>query len=406
MTGGHPSRCQAYAMNPLDTEKDSPRLLEKNWFLFLNLALALVLGGLTLIIELSAEPPLEAFQKARKALGRARQNQANIYLPDLLIDAEYLLEQSKLAWQAENGRWLLNRNFFLARRYAQQCSTKAAYASQRSVAIRDSLRQVAESGIRSIKQHIETLRPDFQKMPLDSRLRQKFVAGELCILESEAAFKRKDYKKAVARYQMAANQVGRVGNEAAATLSSYFANAPTWRKWVQETILWSRDSNDVVVIVDKLDHECHLFSSGEKVHTFDIELGPNWLGHKLQRGDNATPEGKYRIKKMKANGQTKYFLAMEIDYPNEQDRTRFYLAKARGDIAHNASIGGLIEIHGEGGKGANWTAGCVALKNSDMEKVFKRCKVGTPITIVGTAKGAIQNLTGTTTAPKKTGNAE
>jgi len=41
-----------------------------------------------------------------------------------------------------------------------------------------------------------------------------------------------------------------------------------------------------------------------------------------------------------------------------------------------------------------------------MEKVFKRCKVGTPITIVGTAKGAIQNLTGTTTAPKKTGNAE
>jgi len=43
----------------------------------------------------------------------------------------------------------------------------------------------------------------------------------------------------------------------------------------------------------------------------------------------------------------------------------------------------LIEIHGEGGKGANWTQGCIALKNEDMDELFDLAQIGTPVTIVG-----------------------
>jgi hypothetical protein len=396
-------------MDALNTLEGNRRLLEKNWFLLLNLVLALTLGSLTLIIEVSAEPPIEAFQNARKALNRARQNQANIYMPDVLIDAEYLLEQSKLAWRRENGRWLINRNFYTAERLAKQCSSKALHASRRSITMRDSLQDMAQSGIKSIKRQIEGFRPNFQNMPQDTQLRQKFVMGELYIMESEAAFKRHDYRKAVARLKVAETYIGHAGNEAVETLNNYYANAPKWRRWVIETINWSKENNDMAIIIDKLDHECHLYSAGIKIQEFDIELGPNWLGYKLQRGDNATPEGQYRIRKMKAHGQTKYHLAMEIDYPNEQDRARFYTAKARGDIAGNASIGGLIEIHGDGGKGANWTAGCVALSNQDMEKVFQQCKVGTPVTIVGSTKGAMLNtekIPGTGTIYKNVKGAE
>jgi L,D-peptidoglycan transpeptidase YkuD (ErfK/YbiS/YcfS/YnhG family) len=46
-------------------------------------------------------------------------------------------------------------------------------------------------------------------------------------------------------------------------------------------------------------------------------------------------------------------------------------------------IGGLIEIHGNGGKGIDWTEGCIALTDSEMDSVFKIVKVGTPVTIVG-----------------------
>jgi len=59
-----------------------------------------------------------------------------------------LLEQSKLAWQRENRRWRVNRNFYTARRLAAQCSTKAAHAAARSIAKRDSLRTLTQNGIR------------------------------------------------------------------------------------------------------------------------------------------------------------------------------------------------------------------------------------------------------------------
>jgi L,D-peptidoglycan transpeptidase YkuD (ErfK/YbiS/YcfS/YnhG family) len=53
-------------------------------------------------------------------------------------------------------------------------------------------------------------------------------------------------------------------------------------------------------------------------------------------------------------------------------------------VPANAGIGSLIEIHGEGGQGRDWTDGCVALSNSDMDRVFSHARVGTPVTIVGT----------------------
>ena len=50
---------------------------------------------------------------------------------------------------------------------------------------------------------------------------------------------------------------------------------------------------------------------------------------------------------------------------------------------HHAKIGGLIEIHGNGGKGIDWTEGCVALTDREMDTVFKIVRVGTPVTIIG-----------------------
>jgi L,D-peptidoglycan transpeptidase YkuD (ErfK/YbiS/YcfS/YnhG family) len=56
---------------------------------------------------------------------------------------------------------------------------------------------------------------------------------------------------------------------------------------------------------------------------------------------------------------------------------------AKGTLPRSAKIGGLIEIHGDGGRGVDWTEGCVALTDSEMDIVFKVAKEGTPVTIVG-----------------------
>jgi murein L,D-transpeptidase YafK len=87
--------------------------------------------------------------------------------------------------------------------------------------------------------------------------------------------------------------------------------------------------------------------------------------------------------KKKDRGQSRYHRALLLDYPNAADRERFAAAKRRGEIPRGAGIGGLIEIHGEGGRGQNWTEGCVALSNRDMDDLFRRVGTGTRVTIVG-----------------------
>jgi len=126
-----------------------------------------------------------------------------------------------------------------------------------------------------------------------------------------------------------------------------------------------------------------LLSKGTPVRTYDAEVGSNALGVKQRQGDRATPEGRYHIVKKKDRGQSRYYRALLLDYPNDADRQRFAAAQRRGEIPRGARIGGLIEIHGDGGRGQNWTEGCVALSNRDLDDLYPRVGAGTRVTIVG-----------------------
>jgi len=79
---------------------------------------------------------------------------------------------------------------------------------------------------------------------------------------------------------------------------------------------------------------------------------------------------------------TRYYKALMINYPNERDRQIFAQNKSRGVISKRARIGGLIEIHGEGGRNDDWTEGCIALTNREMDQIMQYATVGTPVTIV------------------------
>jgi L,D-peptidoglycan transpeptidase YkuD (ErfK/YbiS/YcfS/YnhG family) len=72
-----------------------------------------------------------------------------------------------------------------------------------------------------------------------------------------------------------------------------------------------------------------------------------------------------------------------LDYPNSEDRARHAWAKKTGQVPSRAGVGSLIEIHGDGGQGRNWTQGCVALTNDDIDSIWPMVKLGTPVTIVG-----------------------
>ncbi len=204
-------------------------------------------------------------------------------------------------------------------------------------------------------------------------------------MESKEAYERGDYKQVGVNLDVASQLITRSVAEAHNYLSDYFTSLSKWKRWADETIAWSKNNNAYAILVDKFAHKCYLYHDGKVKKEFTAELGPHWIGTKQYRGDKATPEGKYHVTKKKANPHTKYYKALLINYPNDEDKARYESNVRKGNIPRRG-IGNLIEIHGDGGKGINWTDGCVALTNSDMDKLYGLVGVGTPVTIVGSLR--------------------
>lgn len=138
-----------------------------------------------------------------------------------------------------------------------------------------------------------------------------------------------------------------------------------------------------VILVDKIQSTLILLKGGKEIKSFSAEFGKSWMGDKLYAGDKATPEGVYKILEKKGGAKTKYYKALLINYPNSDDQRRFDKMVKSGEISKKTHIGGLIEIHGDGGKGVHWTDGCIALENSEMDAVYNQAAVNTTVVIVG-----------------------
>jgi murein L,D-transpeptidase YafK len=134
------------------------------------------------------------------------------------------------------------------------------------------------------------------------------------------------------------------------------------------------------IVVKKTQRKLFLFQQGELLQVYPIDLGENPKGPKIHQGDMRTPEGEYRIIEKKDRGQTKFYLAFLLNYPNQADRIRYEKAVQDRKLPKDIGIGGLIEIHGEG-VGIDWTKGCIALDNRHMEELFCQIPVGTPVRI-------------------------
>ena len=167
---------------------------------------------------------------------------------------------------------------------------------------------------------------------------------------------------------------------------NYFEKLPVWRKEAGNAVEYSRKNKAFVILVEKLPAYCHLYYKGEKKYSFKAEFGRNWLGDKQQEGDYATPEGNYRVVRKMQGRMTHYYKALLLDYPNAQDRLEFRRKKEEGVLPQKARIGGLIEIHGKGGRHAYWTEGCVALEDKDMDVLYEKVRQGVPVVIVGSTK--------------------
>ena len=134
------------------------------------------------------------------------------------------------------------------------------------------------------------------------------------------------------------------------------------------------------ILIEKKERRLSLISKGKVLKTYHVALGGNPLGPKERQGDNKTPEGSYVIDSRNKN--SRYHLSLHISYPNEKDKKR---AKERG-----VSPGGDIMIHGikngfswvgDSHTEVDWTKGCIAVTDAEIEEIDKLAPNGTIVEI-------------------------
>jgi murein L,D-transpeptidase YafK len=134
------------------------------------------------------------------------------------------------------------------------------------------------------------------------------------------------------------------------------------------------------IMVVKSAHTMSLLKGSQVFRTYRIALGRNPVGAKTRHGDHKTPEGNYIVDAKK--NKSRFHRALHISYPNQADRERVQ--------RDGVKPGGEVEIHGvQNGLGwlgarhrrIDWTDGCIAVTNDEIDEIWKMVDVGTPVEI-------------------------
>ncbi len=336
-----------------------------------------------LLTALTPEPPEAEVEFARLSLSQAATGDAAAYSGRLYNEARALYDSAMSNWNDENKRFIFFRDYDKVARFAGLSTEKAEQALQSSKNNASTLKIKIKQKIDSLNNLSVRINRVFKAYPLPPEIWNRISKGKMLLKESEIAFAKEQYLQANKKITDSESLLTSSYEKASLDLEEYFSNYPVWQTWVNKTIKESRQNQSCSIIIDKYSRKCLVYLNGVKKYEYQVELSTNWVGDKIVKGDKATPEGMYRITKKFGSNKTKYYKALLIDYPNENDRAEFKKAISKGALPRNAKMGSLIEIHGNGGKGVDWTEGCVALADQEMDVVFKAVKEGTPVTIVG-----------------------
>ena len=124
-----------------------------------------------------------------------------------------------------------------------------------------------------------------------------------------------------------------------------------------------------------------LWRGSELLVSYEVALGAEPLGAKRREGDDRTPEGRYTLDWRLEDSD--YHRALHVSYPNAEDRARAAAAGVApgGGIMIHGLPNGLAEI-GEDHRARDWTRGCIAVTNEEVDEIWMLVKDGTPIEIV------------------------
>jgi L,D-peptidoglycan transpeptidase YkuD (ErfK/YbiS/YcfS/YnhG family) len=353
--------------------------------LFTSLAVAFVVGCAVVGYFVAEPPPMPVVQIASARFALQQAHLAPRLAPEALAKADTLSMVMELRYAQERSKLVrFRRSTTLAKAAAdlelQAVATRAA--------AEDSLARglaAARSRMEELVARLEVVSAQAERMKGERKLQRSYRHARVALESAEALQEHSQLALLPVALDSATVAVDRAENTLGRSLERLHDPQlrVAWQRWVDQTIAETRGGG-TAILVEKLRRRCIVVQNRQVVARYQADFGRNGLAVKVHAGDGATPEGRYRV--TEKNGGSRYYKALMIDYPNSSDIARYRQAKKNGQVPKGRGVGSLIEIHGNGGRNTDWTEGCIALRNSDMDELFRRVAVGTPITIVGAAR--------------------
>jgi len=309
---------------------------------------------------------------------------ALIFTPDQYNDYKALLRQAKNHFIKEKARFIWFRNYRDVQKEFQGVLSKGNGLYQAILALKSDRTRALTTELNGLRDRLEGLHQTTQTLNEGRLARTSLTRAEIAMSEARILLDKGQFEGAAGKIAEA-EDFFRAGQETILSLlTRYFdpRQVKAWKTDAEATIAESRARGTTVFVVAKLERELAVYRGAKRLAAYGIGLGRFGLSDKVSAGDDATPEGRYRV--TKKFPWTKFYKALMINYPNDEDRKKFARARKMSLLPASASIGGLIEIHGGGRDGV--TEGCVAVDNEVMDTLYSLAEIGTAVTIVGTLK--------------------
>jgi len=351
----------------------------RNIFISILCIIILIITGYVYLLN-RRQPPLEKYQQALNTYEAARSAKTQKSARELLQSAQNYLTAGQQAIRNVNESWWPFLTFALA----DSLLDKSIQLSQEAISLtgekQSHLVHQVQSEISKLQDSLEVWQDILNQSLPRTEQDLLFRSASSNLQLGESMFENKQFAAAL-------QYTDKVYNILASLQKHQVQRHQSNRAWIKESVDWlkktieqSKNSGKAALIVDKKKHYLFILSAGKIIDSMVCDLGYNSGYQKRMSGDGATPEGMYNVTKV--NKFSKYYKALLLNYPNPNDSRRFKSNISAGIIPSNSRIGGLIEIHGHGGAGRDWTDGCVAVTDNEMDTLLRLVSIKTPVTIV------------------------
>ncbi|MCB9357923.1 MAG: L,D-transpeptidase family protein [Calditrichaeota bacterium] len=325
-------------------------------------------------------PPLADMVRAESALNRCRSNVVKKYATDELEAGEVALQKAREELAYQQGRWSALRSYDSADSLIAFARTLIQLAEDSAATRRAKAFTYTKTELTDLDEDLALWRKSLNDKLTLYRAEKLWTLSQMSLATAHSLLRQDDIDGARDAAQECREQLAALRDVINNHDVDEQERIRMSRSWVTQTIEQSKRNGSTAIIVDKEEKLLHLIKDGKKTKSYRCDLGFNAAYQKMFSGDGATPEGRYHVTKV--NNASRYFKALLLNYPNDDDKKRFAANKRAGRISQRAGIGRLIEIHGHGGQNKDWTDGCVALADRDMLELLSHATVGTPVTIV------------------------